>query len=152
MNICLDACFLIGLYDKSDQHHNASRTLSAHLFDSGSGNAGVIVWPVMYETVSTRLVRDHARMQQMERDWRRLLSLKQLIFLDDQLYRDEALELCFEETRRPRGAYRKLSLTDRVLRGVLADKSVRIDGILTYNSSDFIDVCESSGRILINRV
>jgi predicted nucleic acid-binding protein len=151
MNVCLDACFLIGLYDKSDQHHKRARELFASLFDPTTGNAGVIVWPVLYESVSTRLVRDHSRTMEMERDWRRLVSARKLIFLDDQPYRDEALELCFQETKRHRGAYRDLSLTDRVLRSVLNDKSVRVDGIVTFNTADFIDVCQSSGRRLIDR-
>jgi predicted nucleic acid-binding protein len=151
MNICLDACFLIGLYEKKDQHHRQSKDLFTSLFDTGARNSGVVVWPVLYESVSTRLVRDRSRVTEMERDWRRLISAKKLIFLDDKPYRDEALELCFQETQRHRGAYRDLSLTDRVLRGVLADKSVSVDGILTFNTGDFIDVCQSSGRKLISR-
>ena len=151
MNICLDACFLIGLYDVADQHHLQSRDLFSSLFDASSGNSGVVVWPVLYESVSTKLVKNQSRTIQMERDWRQLVAANKLIFLDDQPYRDEALELCFQETQRQRSAYRKLSLTDRVLRSVLADRSVRVDGIITFNTADFVDVCQSSGRQLIDR-
>jgi predicted nucleic acid-binding protein len=83
MNICLDASFLIGLYDKTDQYHKLSKNLFSSLFDSDNGNAGVVVWPVLYESVSTRLVKSQVRTTEMERDWRRLISAQRLIFLDD---------------------------------------------------------------------
>jgi predicted nucleic acid-binding protein len=150
MNVCFDACFLIGLYDTRDQHHEKSKHLFESLFEIGSPNVAVIVWPVLYESVSTQLVRHQGRTAEMERDWRRLISARQLVFLDDQPYRDDALELCLKEIARPRATYRSLSLTDRVLRAVLADTNVRVDCIITFNQADFVDVCRTSGRHIVS--
>jgi len=72
MNVCLDACFLIGLYDERDQHHKESESLFVELFDSGTTHAMVILWPALYESISTRLVRHRDRTASLERDWRRL--------------------------------------------------------------------------------
>jgi predicted nucleic acid-binding protein len=149
MNVCLDSCFLIGLYDERDQHHRESKELFVDLFGADNPNVAVIVWPVLYESVSTQLVRHRGRTAAMERDWRRLVSSNRMIFLDDQPYRDDAFELCLRETAKPPSGYRSLSLTDRILRSVLADTNVRIDGILTFNEGDFIDVCRTSGRTIV---
>ena len=150
MNVCLDAGFLIGLYDERDPHHQRSQGLFADLFDTSTPNVAVVVWPILYESVSTRLVRHRGQIVALERDWRRLVSTRRLEFLDDVPYRDEALELCFQEIGRPPRNYRDLSLTDRVLRSVLADPDVRIDGIATFNEADFADVCRVSGRAMFN--
>jgi predicted nucleic acid-binding protein len=34
-HVCVDACFLIGLYDYHDQHHNAASDHFSRLFDGG---------------------------------------------------------------------------------------------------------------------
>lgn len=150
MNICLDACFLIGLYDERDEHHKRSKELFADMFDSNARNVAVVVWPVLYESVSTQLVRHRRRTSDMERDWRRLVSTKRLVFIDDAPYRDDALELCLKELDKPAASYRALSLTDRVLRSVLADINARVDGVLSFNRDDFVDICRKSGRLLVS--
>jgi predicted nucleic acid-binding protein len=150
MNVCLDACFIIGLYDERDQHHARSVELFAELFDAETRNTAVVVWPILYEAVSTRFVRHRGRTAALERDWRKLVSSNRLIFMDDNPYRDEAFDLCLRELEKPDKAYRSLSLTDRVLRGLLADMDVRIDAILTFNEKDFLDVCRASRRQVVS--
>jgi predicted nucleic acid-binding protein len=150
MNVCLDACFLIGLYDERDQHHERSQELFAEIFDTPARNVAVILWPALYEAVSTQLVRHRRRTSRMERDWRRLVSMRSLVFMDDQPYRDEAFELCLRELDKPPASYRPLSLTDRVLRGVLADTNARVDALMTFNIGDFADVCRKAGRQIVN--
>jgi hypothetical protein len=86
----------------------------------------------------------------MERDWRRLASMRSLVFMDDQPYRDEAFELCPRALDKPPASYRPLSLTDRVLRGVLADTNARIDALMTFNIGDFADVCRKAGRQIVS--
>jgi predicted nucleic acid-binding protein len=49
MNVCLDAGFLIGLYDKRDQHHQRSKGIFAQLFEEQRYNNAVIAWPALYE-------------------------------------------------------------------------------------------------------
>jgi predicted nucleic acid-binding protein len=146
MNVCLDACFLIGLYDERDQHHERSQ----ELFAAPTRNTAVIVWPALYETVSTQLVRHRGRMALMERDWRRMLAARGLVFLEDGPYREEAFELCLREVDKPAVSYRPLSLTDRVLRSVLADSNARVDAIITFNIGDFADICRKTSREIVS--
>ncbi|HEX4650029.1 MAG TPA: hypothetical protein VH250_00875, partial [Granulicella sp.] len=148
--VCLDACFLIGLYDERDQHYARSQVLFAEIFDAPARNTAVIVWPALYETVSTRLVRHQGRMARMERDWRKMLARQGLVFLEDGPYRKEAFELCLREADKPAVSYRPLSLTDRVLRSVLADTNARVDAIITFNIGDFADVCRRSNREIVS--
>ena len=150
MNVCLDACFLIGIYDERDQHHLRSAELFSSLFADNSVHVAVIVWPALYEAVSTQLVKHRRRTSAMERDWRRLAVANKLLFIDDEKYRDDALESCLRETSRSVGSYRALSLTDRVLRAVLADEELKIDGIVTFNPGDFADICLQSRRELLS--
>jgi predicted nucleic acid-binding protein len=150
MNVCLDACFLIGLYDERDQHHERSQELFAEIFDATARNTAVIVWPALYETVSTQLVRHRGRMALMERDWRRMLAARGLVFLEDGPYREEAFELCLREVDKPAVSYRPLSLTDRVLRSVLADSNARVDAIITFNIGDFADICRKTNREIVS--
>jgi len=44
----------------------------------------------------------------------------------------------------PRGlqSYRALSLVDRILRALLEDPDVHLDGLWTFNPGDFADVCQ----------
>ena len=149
MNVCLDACFLIGLYDPRDQHHERSQELFSEMFEARTRNVAVIIWPALYEAVSTQLVRHRIRTSNLERDWRKLVSTRNLVFMDDVPYRDAAFELCFSELDKPAASYRALSLTDRVLRGVLADANARVDGVLTFNGGDFADICKRSGRQIV---
>lgn len=150
MNLCLDACFLIGLYDPRDQHHARARDLFAEHFEQPSRNVAVLVWPALYEAVSTQLVRNRVRTSEMEREFRGLRALQRLDYLDDAPYREQAFDNCFMELEKPQGSYRALSLTDRVLRSVLSDVNVRVDAILTFNVGDFADVCRKSGRTVLS--
>ena len=149
MNVCLDACFLIGLYDPRDQYHLRALELFSELFDTPGQNMAVIVWPVLYETVSTQLVKNRLNISAMERDLRSLRAAKRLDYLDDSPYRDEALDACFGELGRTPASYRNLSLTDRVLRGVLLDLNTRVDAVLTFNVKDFSDACRKSGKTVL---
>jgi predicted nucleic acid-binding protein len=150
MNVCLDACFLIGLYDPRDQHHRRAAELFADLFEVPSPHVAILVWPVLFESVSTRLVKQKVPTTQMERDLRILRTGRRLDYLDDSPYRERALEACFRELDRSPSAYRALSLTDRVLRSVLSDVDNRVDAILTFNEGDFADVCKRSGCRLLS--
>ncbi|HEY5330852.1 MAG TPA: hypothetical protein VIJ79_13275 [Acidobacteriaceae bacterium] len=148
MNVCLDACFLIGLYDPRDQYHQRATELFAEVFDDPSPNVVVLVWPVLYESVSTQLVKQRIPTAAMERDLRRLRALQRLKYVDDAPYREQALEAGFTELNRPPSTYRALSLTDRFLRSVLLDADNKVDAVITFNAGDFVDACKQSGRQL----
>ena len=138
--ICADSGFLIGLYDDRDQYHARANELFIAYFNN-SVNRLLVPWPVLYETVSTRLMRRPRSLAALERDWRVLTGRRQLVFLDDNPYREAAIGECFYEVRLQRRKLRPLSLTDRVIRFILVETNIKVDTLLTFNVADFADVC-----------
>ena len=58
--------------------------------------------------------------------------------LDDFKYRDDAYEAIVSTASR-----RPMSLVDMVMRLMLEDVEVRVNGLLTFNPKDFHDVCRT---------
>lgn len=146
--LCIDTGFLIALYDETDRHHPDARKRFVEFFDH-TPNRLLVPWPILYEAVSTRLVRNRRRMEQLRRDWLRFEYGRRLELLDDKPLRSAALADCLTEVmRRPR-AYRALSLADRVIRGLLGDTALRIDYFVTFNPGDFADVCHKFRRMMV---
>jgi predicted nucleic acid-binding protein len=96
----------------------------------------VLPWPIVYETLRTRLVRNRIAMQRFESQ---LKSLR-VDRLDDTPYREDALTLSIESSLRRR---RPLSLVDCLLRLLIDDRNVQIDSFVTFNVADFSDVCRN---------
>lgn len=148
-DICVDTGFLLGLYVESDQYHLRAQRYSSEYFESAP-NRLVIPWPILYETVSTRLVKDRRAMNLMETHWRRLLQQRRLQLFSDLAFRDEVMDECFNELRKAVAIARNLSLVDRVIRRALSDVNVRIDALITFNPGDFADVCREYRRQMLS--
>ncbi|MFZ0911813.1 MAG: hypothetical protein WBQ76_11035 [Candidatus Korobacteraceae bacterium] len=148
-NICVDTGFLLGLYVESDQYHVQAQRYSSELFESAPDRL-VIPWPILYETVSTRLVKNRPAMNLMETHWRRLWRQGRLELLSDLPFRDEVIEECFGELSKPISVARNLSVVDRVIRRALSDVNVRIDAFITFNPGDFVDVCRKYRRQMLS--
>lgn len=142
-SICADAGFLIGLYDATDEFHGKAKKYFSDFFDS-TRNRLIVPWPVLYEAVSTRMVRNKAALTLLESDWKLLSVQRRLELISDTSYRDNLLDECFDELGRPQRQYRSLSLVDRVIRKMLSDANLRIAAFLTFNPKDFSDVCRTS--------
>ena len=138
--ICVDSVFLLGLYDDRDQYHVRAKELFVAYFNN-TANRLLVPWPVLYETISTRLVRHERNLALLERDWRILAGRRQLILLDDRPHRQAAIDERFREVRVEGRRRRPLSLTDRVLRRMLGEQSIKVDALVTFNVADFADVC-----------
>ncbi len=144
-SICVDAGFLIGLYDESDERHEKATGYFLSFFDS-TRNRLLVPWPILYETVSTRMARKNTKgMKRLEQDWKRLSAQRRLHLLSDAQFRDEAIDECFKELGKPLQQYRDLSLVDRVLRKILSERNLRIHAFVTFNPKDFHDVCGKFG-------
>jgi hypothetical protein len=70
----------------------------------------------------------------------RTLRSPHVQFIDDNPYREDALEATFREARLGK---RAISFVDMLLRVMIQDTNVRIDALLTFNIKDFFDVCAS---------
>jgi predicted nucleic acid-binding protein len=111
-DILVDTGFLLGLYDHRDQYHEKAKECFSLYFSRGA-NKLVICWPVLYEAVSTRLVKNRPGMRVMQADWLRLTAQRRLQLLSDLPFRERILDECFDELGKPAGRARSLSLVDR---------------------------------------
>jgi len=148
-DMCVDASFLMGLYDETDHCHDRAQDYFLRYFPNG-GNRLIVPWPIVYETVSTQMVKNRKAMLIMERDWTLLSSRQQLDLLSDLPFRDGVVDECFDELKKPAVHYRRLSAVDRVLRKILADRNVGIAVFITFNPKDFEDVCRASRRVMLS--
>ena len=142
--ICVDTGFLIGLYDNTDSFHARAKKHFSDFFDAGTNHL-LIPWPVLYEAVSTRMVKNKRGMALLESDWKLLSIQRRLDLLPDLPYRDRTIDECFEELGKPLAQYRNLSAVDRVIRNMLSDTKLRIHAFVTFNPKDFGDVCRKFG-------
>ena len=147
--ICVDAGFLIALYDSRDEHHDHASSHFDSFFSVESLHHVLIApWPILYESLNTRQARRYAALRQLRIDWSALEQRQQLVLLRDEGYRNLALKDYLEETAQDG---RKLSLPDRVLRAVLSDPANAIHVLMTYNARDFWDICASEQIRLIDQ-
>jgi predicted nucleic acid-binding protein len=96
----------------------------------------VVPWPIAYETLRTRFVRNRLALERFEQE----IKSPRIILLDDGPYRDDALILSIESSLR-RG--RPLSMVDCVIRLLIGDVRTRIRYLVTFNQRDFVDICEA---------
>jgi predicted nucleic acid-binding protein len=144
--VCVDACFLIALYDQGDPyHHRALRYYNENLDLETRPSDFLVPWPILYESTSTRMVRSQWKVAAMRSHWQKLERQRRLILVDDTPYRESALRQCFDEADKSRQHYRSLSLVDRVIRNMLMDSSLahQIEAFITFNVPDFHDVCRA---------
>lgn len=129
--VLTDSCFWLGLLDPTDQHHQ-SAVEWADVVDT-YGAILLLPWPCLYESVSTRLVRNRGRTLEFEQ----MLKRPTIVRLDDASYREAALEAVFDAAR----TGHSFALADGVIREMLKDVNLRVDYLLTFNGRDFADVC-----------
>jgi len=143
--VCVDACFLIGLYDKDDPFHGpAIRQFSALFGSSAAGHRLVAPWPILYECLGTRYARDPRKAAILNQHWNLLKLTRRLVLVDDQPFRKQSLSEHLEDRQRA------LSLVDRVIRAMIVSRRSLFDVFLTYNAGDFADACRKRGITLLN--
>lgn len=148
-NVFADAGFLIALYDSTDHYYATAQELFQENLDQPPFNRFAIPWPIMYESISTRFARDRRRVGLIQRDLKRMETRKQVQYVDDQSFRDQAFEELLREADKPPDHYRALSLVDRVVRLMLSDVNLKIDFFITFNRGDFHDVCTKSRIVML---
>lgn len=137
--VLTDSCYWLGLVDKSDQHHKTSVAIAELIKDKQI----IIPWPCMFESVSTRLVRNRQRTKWFEE----AICKPEVSLFDDEKYRKIALFQVFEKSKICGTSY---SLTDSVVREILKDKEAAVKYLVTYNERDFMDVCDAKNIHLIS--
>ena len=123
----LDTCYWYALLDRDDGHRPAAERMWPHI----ERLRIVAPWPVLYETLNTRVVKHASQRERV----RALLRSDGVERICDRPYRDEALRRCLDDAR-------PIALVDHVLRAVIEDMRVRLHVFVTFNARDFYDVCK----------
>jgi predicted nucleic acid-binding protein len=145
MRICFDACFAIALYDEREPLNKAARACFNLYVETRPSNSILFPWPVMYETISTRMARVPRQMDLINAHFKALLSRNQLHFIDDATFRDRAMDACFRAVPNRRS----LSLVDCIVREMLSAKELQATALATFNRRDFYDVCRKHNKAII---
>jgi predicted nucleic acid-binding protein len=129
--VLVDTGFWFALYDARDKQLHAVASTKASMIQRLQV---VFPWPVLYEALNTRFVKNSIGMLAIEA----LVKSPRAILIDDKTYRTGALDATLREFR---NRSRALSLVDMVIRFILDDPNIKIDGLLTFNEEDFADIC-----------
>ena len=127
--VLVDTGFLIALFNERDRYHISARQLEVWL----DVLPIILPWPILYETVNTRL----ARQVQNLAKFGAIARLPRTELLDDSAYRAASLATVLGQNI----SNRPLSLVDAVLCNIIEDVNVPVSAMLTFNERDFIEVC-----------
>jgi predicted nucleic acid-binding protein len=137
-NIILDSGYWFAFYEKKDQYHEEALLISEYLHP----HTLVIPWPSLYETLNTRFTR--------RKDWlssfEAILTHENTVQISDEKYKDNAISLILLQ----KDNHKKYSLVDLVIREILLDVDVNINAIVTFNTSDFEDICWNKNIEIFN--
>lgn len=128
-NIILDSGYWFALYEEKDQYHEEAMLVSEYLHP----HTLVLPWPSLYETLNTRFVRRNVWLSSFQA----ILTHRNSVQLPDDKYKHNAMSSIFLQTK----SHKKFSLVDLVIREILLDVDINIDAIVTFNASDFEDIC-----------
>ncbi len=130
--VVVDTGYWFALLDPRDGRYKEAQP-KADYIDSMTV---VIPWPVLYETVNTRFVKNRLSMD----NFGRIVKRSNTRQIDDAPYRNYALTEAFREALEGR---RSISLCNVVIRMMLLDIDLKIHALLTFNPGDFADVCRN---------
>lgn len=131
-DILVDTGVWYAFFDARERQKRGADDVAA-LYELLLPHRWVIPWPVAYETLRTRFVRNAIAVVEFEK----ALKMRSIVFLDDAPYRQDALDESIASAR----GHPKLSMVDCVIRRALSDPNSRIDFLATYNADDFSDIC-----------
>jgi predicted nucleic acid-binding protein len=97
----------------------------------------IFPWPIAYETLRTRLVRNRKALERFNIE----LKSHRVEIIDDAIYRDDAMSIALNFSLRGR----PMSMVDSLLRLIIEDKNVKLDFFATFNPGDFHDICKERG-------
>jgi len=129
--VLTDACFWIAFFDKSDENHKTSISIMEEIEKLHI----ILPWPILYEVLKSRFVKNKLWMNTFQR----LLYRLKIEYIYDSDYRDNALSEIFRLSSIDK---RNISLVDVIIRLMLKNINLRIDYLITYNEKDFIDICK----------
>lgn len=125
-SILIDTGFWYALYTQRDQYHEKACEYSHYIEDAYI----LFPYPSLYEVLNTRFVKNKSSLSALNE----IINSNRVNCIDDTPYRNNALEV----TLKPKN---NKSFVDNIIRLMLDDKTLKINGFITFNSVDFKDVC-----------
>lgn len=132
--VIVDTGYWLGLFDERDQHHADAEKKN---IDFGFIDI-VMPWPIMYETLRSRFVKNKNPLIYFER----LLKKSRIEYIENAKYNSDAFELSLKSTLHMN---RPLSMIDCLIRLMIEDPALNINCLITFNTGDFVDVCKRKG-------
>ena len=129
-NIIVDSGFWFALYAPYDTYYMEAKSIVKHLNICNV----IIPFPTLYESINTRLMKNSVAGAEFES----VLKRPNVTIIDDAQIKNDALQITFTDESKKRN----LSLVDNIIRLILDDVNYKIDGLVTFNKKDFIDVCQ----------
>jgi len=129
-NIIVDTCFWIAYFNPTDNHYKDAREWSEIIFK----NHVICPFPTLYEFLNTKFSRN--KYKQIN-EFDRLIKNGLIEFIYDDNYRDNILDDYIGENK----YFPQSSLVDMVINRMIDDTNLKINYLFTYNSKDFIKVC-----------
>lgn len=126
-NVLIDTGFWYALFDKQDQYHKKAKEILEVI---ALQNCLILPFPTLYETLNTSFIKNHKLYFDI------FIKTHQNIIIFDTKYTDKALEETLKISNY------KYSLVDMVLRMMILDVNLSINGLVTFNEGDFTDVCQ----------
>ena len=124
--LLVDSGFFMALYHERDSHHVSAVANQDWL----EALPVVLPWPILYETMNTRLARRRSLLARFDA----LVTSSQTTLLDDTAYRHDCYRAVMSSREPP-------SLVDMILQSVIEDTNVQIGAMLTFNHRDFATLC-----------
>ncbi len=112
MNIIVDSCFWIALYDAREEDHAWAEETWDKL---QNGNKFLVPYPTMYEFINTRLMRREKNVL----FFKKLFDSDVVILISDEQCKEDALRVTLESTGRA------LSLVDMTILLMIADDTIK---------------------------
>jgi predicted nucleic acid-binding protein len=123
LKVIVDTGFWIALYDPTKQPENY---LEAERIANEIEDENIIIpFPTLYEFVNSRLSRRESKLQ-----FEKLLGRPNITKLSVSKYKSKALENFFLKSNLE---YSDISLVDEVIKLIIADNSIRIDYIASFD-------------------
>lgn len=143
-NILVDTGFWYAYLGTKDSLKEKAIEIYDRYINSGVNNV-LIPYPVLYETINTKLLRDK---NIKAADWflKKLVSDPKFVRIPDNDYREVAFNSTIGTTRA-----RGISLVDNILRVMITDELLKVDALITFNTGDFVDVCKKQRVQLIDQ-
>ena len=123
MNIIIDSCFWIALYNPQ-KHTHLTKDIE-YISDFIENENIIIPFPSLYEFLNSKF----SRRSDVER-FKKLISKPNYIKLDDTLYKFNALDNFFENAIYGNN---DVSLVDEIIKEIIIDQKIKIDYLISFD-------------------